>query len=521
MIRAARASFALLAAMLAIPLAAQENAPAPEPEPLPDLSAMSGEEVLALFTETEDRWIRESCNFGVPVTNALAEKVGKTVPIRRAQLFAQAQCADVERRYAEGARFAAELEQLGPDQPRAAELSLYFAKRLEDGAGALAILKRLDGKALGELSRDDYWQLARAITRSGLGRELDALALRWVADGKLAFIDGDLHEGLAIRGLREAARVGRADLADGLLISITSPPSYIDLLTSRDYEPFWPQIEQRAGANLAIIGVEHVRMTVARLTNAASDRDRLSDAAHALHYNGQYADAIALAQRWRERTGRGVAFEEGDGWALNIEAYAYDALGQPEKADAVFEELAALDPDTHPWVVNFVINRASRLVGQGRWKEGLAATVLAREVAETQGTPYAKMIIARDRACALERLGRAGEAASELAFLRENWKDGVTFAARGLLCHGLRDEAADLLLQGLRDDAVRDLAIMAFLTDELDLFYTASILPDARDLLAGYPALAEELDKHMRAMPEAYIPQAALRRVALQEGPKR
>jgi tetratricopeptide (TPR) repeat protein len=518
MIRTACASVALLAVLLAAPLAAQENAP--EPEPLPDLSAMSGEEVLALFRKTSGRWLREPCTFGVPVTTAMEEKIGKTMPIRRARLYAAAICADTKGRYAEGAALVQELNGIDPAEQDVG-MALYFARRLDDADMALAILGGLDGKPLGELEQDEFWAVARMIGMQQRGSELDALALRWVAEGKLAFIDGDLHEGLAIRGLREAARVGRADLVDGLLISITSPPSYIDLLTSRDYELFWPQIEQRAGANLATIGAEHVRMTAVRLTNAASDRDRLSDAAHALHYNGQYADAIALAQRWRERAGRGAAFEEGDGWALNIEAYAYDALGQPEKADAVFEELAALDPDTHPWVVNFVINRASRLVGQGRWKEGLAATVLAREVAETQGTPYAKMIIARDRACALERLGRAEEAASELAFLRENWKDGVTFAARGLLCHGLRGEAADLLLQGLRDDAVRDLAIMAFLTDELDLFYTASILPDARDQLAAYPALAEELDKHMRAMPEAYIPQAALRRVALQEGPKR
>jgi tetratricopeptide (TPR) repeat protein len=508
-----------IAAMVATPLAAQDILPAPAP--LPDLSAMSGEQVLALFNGGGDRWIREPCEFGVPVTAALAQKVGKTEPIRRAQLFAQALCADVEQRYADGAKFAEQLVALGPDQPRAFELSLYFAKRLEDGAGALTILRRLDGKALEQVSKDDYWQLSRAITRSGLGREFDALALAWVADGRLAFIDGDLHEALAIRGLREAAREGRANMVDQLLVLITSPPSYIDLLTSRDYEPFWPQIEARAGANLTTVGAEHVRMTAAGLTNAMKDRDRLSDAAHALHYNGQFEDAIALAQRWRARAGREATFEEGDGWALNIEAYAYDSLGQQDKADAVFEELAKLDPNEHPWVVNFVINRASRLTGQGRWEEGLAATILAREVAEEQGTAFAKTIIARDRACALLKLGRAQEADGELAFLRANWKDGIEFAVKGLMCHGQREEAASLLLEGLRDETLRDTALAAFQTDELDLFYTASTLPDARDLLPDYPELAAELAKHMRAMPEDFIPQAALKRVALKEGPPR
>jgi tetratricopeptide (TPR) repeat protein len=321
--------------------------------------------------------------------------------------------------------------------------------------------------------------------------------------------------------LRAAAQAGRGDLADGLLVSITSPVTYITMLTHRTYALFWPQIEARAGTHLAAIGDEHVRVTRAQLTNAPEDRDRFSEAAHALHYNGQFADAIALAQRWRERKARGVAIAEGDAWALNIEAYAHDSLGQFKQADAVFDELAKLDPDEHGWVVNFVINRAARLVGQGRWKEGLKATDLARKVADEYGSTYARLIIAANRACALERLGRAKDAAGELTYLRENWKEGVALTARGLMCHGLNDEAAALLVQGLRDESLRYNTLGAFQTDELDLFYTATILPQASDLLAAYPELAAELALHARPMPEAFIPQAALKRVARKEGAPR
>ena len=89
------------------------------------------------------------------------------------------------------------------------------------------------------------------------------------------------------------------------------------------------------------------------------------------------------------------------------------------------------------------------------------------------------------------------------------------------MCAGQNDEAAAMLLAALREAGQREDAVSAFLTDELDLFYTASILPNARDLLADYPELAAELALHMRDMPEAYIPQAALKRVALKEGPVR
>jgi tetratricopeptide (TPR) repeat protein len=509
---------ALAASTLALPLAAQGAADAPPPEPLPDLSAMDAREIFALFSADESRWMREPCTFGVPVTAAIDAKTGGALPVRRLKLIAEAFCADAEQRFDDGAAIIAQIAAITPDDPPTA-LALYFANRRKDAEGALTILRGMERPGFEELDDDTFYALGRMIAAAGRDDEFDAIALEWVDAGKLPFLDTRLHPAVAMRALAAAAAAGgRADVVDQLLLPITNPASYIVMLTDRDYEPFWPQIERRAGPNLTLVGAEHVTVTRTRLTNAPTDRDRFSEAAHALHFNGQFADAIALAQRWRERAERGVGIEEGDAWALNIQAYAHDSLGQRDKADAVFDELAKLDPAQHDWVVNFVINRAARLTGQGRWAQGLAATDLARAVADKQGTTYAKLIIASNRACAYERLGEADKAAPELAYLRENWKDGPALTVRGLMCHGLRDEAAALLLEGLRDKAVRDLARGAFYSDELDLFYTATILPQASDLLPDYPELAAELARHMRPMPEAFIPQAALKRVALKEG---
>jgi tetratricopeptide (TPR) repeat protein len=509
-----RMLLALAVSTFALPLAAQEAAP---PEPLPDLAPLTAREIFALFSADEARWMREPCTFGVPITSALDSKTGGAVPVRRLKLLAEALCADTEQRFDDGAALIEQIAALTPDDPPTG-FALYFANRRKDAAGALRLLGGLEGPGFQELDEDTYYALDRMIEGDGRGKALDALALQWIEAGQLPFIDLRLHPAVAMRALAAAAAGGRADLVDQLLLPITSPANYIALLTYRDYEPFWPQIEARAGANLAAIGAEDVTMTRTRLTNAPADRDRFSDAAHALHFNGQFAEAIALAQRWRERAERGVAIEEGDAWALNIQAYAHDSLGQRAEADKVFNELAKLDPAEHGWVVNFVINRAARLTGQGRWAEGLFATELARTVADKQGTTFAKLIIASNRACAYERLGAADKAAPELAYLRENWKEGIPLAVQGLMCHGFRDEAAGLLLTGLRDPALRVRARGAFYTDELDLFYTATILPQAPDLLADYPELAEELARHMRPLPEAFIPQAALKRVAVKEG---
>ena len=513
-----RMLLALAASMFALPLAAQEAAP-PEatPAPLPDLEPLSAREVFALFSADEARWMREPCSFGVPITSALDSKTEGALPVRRLKLIAEAFCADEEQRFDDGAALIEQIAALTPDDPPFA-FALYFASRRKDASGALATLRGLKRQGFEELDEDTFYDLGRMIEAAGRGDELDAVMLAWVDAGQLPFLDTRLHPAVAMRALAAAAASGRADLVDQLLLPITNPVSYTVLLTHREYAPFWPQIEARAGANLARVGAEHVELTRTRLTNAPSDRDRFSDAAHALHYNGQFADAIALAQRWRERAERGETIEEGDAWALNVQAYAHDSLGQTAEADKVFEELAKLDPAEHGWVVNFVINRAARLTGQGRWAQGLFATELARTVADKQGTTFAKLIIASNRACAYERLGAADKAAPELAYLRENWKEGPALTVQGLMCHGLRDEAAALLLTGLRDPAVFDMTRNAFHTDELDLFYTATILPQAPDLLADYPELAEELARHMRPIPEAFIPQAALKRVAVKEG---
>lgn len=514
MIQPLRAALALAAAVLAAPLAAE----APAPEPLPDLAGLTGKELYALFQEDEDRWMQEPCTFGVPVTAALEAKAPQPAPVefRRLRLLAEVFCAETEQRYEDGIKLTADIVAISPDSPLGV-YAVLLALRMHNPQRLIEVLRGLDNGALGALDRDTYFAVFRSVRDAGRGGDLDTLALEWASTGKFAFLDTVLHEAIAVGALRAAAKSGRGDLAGTLLVSITDPVSYIDLLSQRIYEPFWPQIEARAGAHLALVGEENVAASRARLTNAPEDRDRFSEAASALHFNGQFEEAIALAQRWRERKAKGVPIEEGDAWALNIEAYAYDALGRTKEADAVFDELAKYDPDEHFWVVNFVINRAARLVGQGRWREGLKASELARRVAEQQGNTYAKLIIAANRACAFERLGRAKEAAPELAYLRANWKEGVQLAATGLMCHGLGDEAAGLLLEGMRDETLRDRALGAFLPGELVLFYSASILPSGRDLLADHPELAAELARHLRPLPEAYIPQASLRRAALRQ----
>ena len=501
-----------LGAALAAPLAAQPEqkgkSPNSEAAGTPDFAAMDGPQAFRMFNAQRDRVVEESCGFGVPLLDAMERAEPDNQSVIRYGLFIQALCADTEKRYDDGADLARQINAIDPAVPEVG-LTLYFARQTRDADWALEMLGSLDREQIAALSRDSLWQSVRAVRQEGRGDEVEALMLGWVEGGQLPFFDSDLWEPLARNALGAAAREGRSDLAPQLLGYITDPSIYISLLTQRKYASLWPKIEARAGANLETIGAENVAIARQRLTNAPGDRDRFSDAAYALHFHGEYEEVIALAQSWRDREERGVGIEEGDAWALNLQAYAFDALGQPERADAIFDELASYDPVEHDWVINFVINRASRLVGYGRWEEGLAAAQLARTV---RGSTYAEMIVAKDHACALAALGRADETAVELDFLRENKVESVALAAQGLLCLGLRDEAAALLIEAFDDPATRESAIDALLSSEADLFYTESILPSARSLLSEYPALAEAFAEHARDLPEAYVPRASQRR---------
>lgn len=498
---------ALAAAVFVIaPVTAQD-----EPPSLPDFDNMTGPQAFQTMRDNPGRWLLEPCEFGAPLLAAMERAEPENMPVVRGSLYVQALCADVEDRYEDGAALVRRLNALEPEKPEVG-LTLYFSRRTEDADWALETLACLRGEQFASLTPSNYWLSVRALIFAGREDEVQSLALKWFDDSQIAFIDTDLHSALARSALIAAGRDGRNDIAPQLLGYISNPLTYVEMLTARDFEPFWPLIEERAGPGLEKVGAENVETARLRLSYAPADRDRFSAAARALHYNGDFEKAVELADRWRKREERGLELEEGDAWALNIQAYAYDSLGQPEKADAVFEELAALDPEGNDWLVNFVINRASRLVGHGRWEEGLAAAQLARTV---RGSTYAEMIVAKDHACALTQLGRAYEAVPEIEFLRENRKESVHLAAQGLLCLGLKEEVAQMLVAALADPVMRDSAIAALERPEADLFYTQSMLPSPRALMAEYPELAAAFAQHARDLPDAFVPRASRLRAKL------
>ena len=493
--------------LLAQPDSEQDHAQAADP----DFAALSDSELLVFARDR--KWLFEgpSCARSFPLFQELSRRYPEMEFFDRSSLYFEILCADEQKEYGRAQEGLDQLEARYPS-PNWQGLGLYLNRRNDAPEKLLDRLAGLDGDFLEQMSPEGFWPIVRFLNGHKMVSQFEDLALVWLDDGRFARLDSDIQQGVASYALKAAVRATRADVTDELLSYIRSPQIYVSMLASREFGPIWPQIEARVGPNLSIVSRDYAQWASARLENHREDRDRFSTAARAYYFAGDFSQAIELAQDWQARDARGIAIEEGDGWALNIEAYAYDALGKRAQADAVFDNLAELDPEDHPWVVSFVINRASRLVGQKRWEQGLAANALAQGVADVHGNTFANMILAHNRVCAFNALGRGDETGDDIAFLLTNSSDGYELAAAALMCLKRRQEAADLLIEGLQDQGRQEHLIEELQGERFELFYTPSSLPQISELLAEFPLLAQEFDKFARPIPSAFVPVAYLKR---------
>lgn len=284
-----------------------------------------------------------------------------------------------------------------------------------------------------------------------------------------------------------------------------SHPAYFDIyLASRKYQALWPVIERRVGPAMETVISEHLVSSRRAFAAQPQDPQMLNDLAHALYYAGEFEELLAFADAQLGRDDLEQTMVEDEGWLLNLKAYTLDALGRGNEADEVFDFLGRVGFENGDWGVNFVINRASRLVGQHRWEEGLAAANEAKQISDVHGSTYAKLLVARDQICALTAMGRAEQATDQLAFVRDNGKEFPPIAATALLCQNREDEAVALLLEGLEDEEKRSSILVEMQPEEVDLFYTPTKLRTAHDLLADQALLRSSFERYGRIIPEEF-----------------
>lgn len=506
-----RGSLAALALLAGVPAAAQEGS-----EPAPDFSAMTDAELKARADAFGSPG-QSACRDLVPVYVELDRRHRSDRLYEPSLLFGQALCANHEQRAADGMRYVKQFERSYPERGPLGWLGLLLAAQLGDGAEVMAQLRALSAAGIFVKLPKDVLSWSYRVARDGGRREeLEAFSYEVATSSPFGQLDVEIQDMLAQSALARVARSGETAQLDTLLGHVRSPSSVLGLLASREYEAIWPQLERHAGDHLAKLSDDYVAWTASRLADKPEDRDRLSANSYALLFAGRYREAVELAQGLLDGKQHDGEIEEGEGWALNIQAYAYDALGQMGEADRVLDRLARLSPEEHRWVLNFVINRAVRLVKLRRWEEGLAASDVARPATDMYGTPYARMLVASYRACALHKLGRTDESARELDFVREHFADAPGHGGAALLCADLDDEAAQHLAGALAEEASRSRLLDDMQDARFSLFGTPEPqLRQSRELVIERPELRDVALQHVRVLPERFVPIAYLRRQEL------
>ena len=381
----------------------------------------------------------------------------------------------------------------------------------------ITIANTPEPKQLLRLDVDEIFRLSRMLYRNDKPDEAEKLFTSLYNSRHFLKLEPNVQSSSASAALKHELRDGQVADISKMLEYITGPHKYGEMLADRQYENAWPAIEERAGVNMGNILTEYITIQKLKYESDKTDKEAKQRLAHALHYSGKFEEVIKLTQSIDRSAKGSLSWEEDDGWALNLRAYSLDALGKLEEASRLFDQFAAIpyDPSKNGWLVSFVINRASRLVGQKHFVDGLAAANHAEKIVKKSGSPFAKMLVWHAKACALHNLGRADEAAVNLRKIEEHHEDSLQIAAETYLCFGNRDRAAELVVTALLDETKRNELIEALQKPDFELFYTGSALPNIHDELRNHPKVERAFNKIARDIPDSFIPLGGVRRNAL------
>lgn len=511
-----QAGLALGMLALVTSAAAQEAAPA---KPRFDFTGASDAELWAAYNAAVERQDDDYCGFFVPLLSQIETRGGADKRVSISRSGAELECAIQQRHWDVAYRQIKYLERASAKLPPLFAASIArLAGALPDASGRL--LEHIDaiepGASFKEESRE-LWALGRAFAVAGRSAERLQLLRKLAEERRLDKMAEDDRQGILSALFAAEVEEGNLDTARGLVGNVRSPYTMLSALGDRRYASLWPQLEAQAGDNLHLILNAAVAEALAKYEAAPGDRELLQKLAHAYLRAGRFSEVVELVEAKRPPPDKMAGIDQDMAWALNVEAYALDALGRPGDADAIFDQLAAIpfDARENGWLVNFVINRGSRLVDLGRFESGLAAAELAGKIAERSGSGYARMLVRRDRICALTALGRAAEAAPILQEVDAHIDESPRVAAEALLCAKEEGKVAALVIAELNDPAKAGDMVEALQGQEFDLFYTVSVLPNLKERMRARKDVDVAFRKVARDLPARFAPLFGKRRAEL------
>ncbi|HYD13920.1 MAG TPA: hypothetical protein VEC11_13810 [Allosphingosinicella sp.] len=271
---------------------------------------------------------------------------------------------------------------------------------------------------------------------------------------------GDSESGDFVRAILLEDRLAAGDVAAARLYAdgITSLSSTVPVLVGRRYDPALPADADRMALLRAAIERED-RTTRDALAAQPADPRRLLDRAQHLRSLARHAEALALLRPHLADVPAMAANGEYGIWVVNEAVFAMAALGRYDDAVALMDRVAALPVADNPSLISLRINHLELLWEAGRHEEALRRATALDPDAIRFASDFGRMWIAAARVCALASLNRPGEAAPQIARLRELSEVNPAALGRAYLCLGDEAAASALMVHRLQA-ADPDLAIL-------------------------------------------------------------
>jgi tetratricopeptide (TPR) repeat protein len=484
-----------------------------------DLKSLDNDALIALFNKSRDPQNPDFCSLLSPIISEMISRPNLAGPVKETKALIDFECASRAGEWAKAYQLMPDVESfIGKDAGRVGFFVALFSDHPVNAAERLTVMAEAsDGAEFLSIGDNQFYYLFRELWsgKHFTAREKTVIAI--LESRHFKNLPDAVQSSVAAAIIDEEGRSGRFNRSAKLLDKIQSPDRFISFLAMKEFAPIWPQIEKAAGKNLTIVTERKLKRDLLKYKTNTNDRKAFNEVAHSLHFAGKFEEVIAHASTFdHSEAGISKAVED-DAWALNVEAYSLDALGRYAEAEAIFDRIAAIpyDPAVNGWLVNFTINRGSRLVELGQWEKGLEAAILAGKITEKSGSPYAKMLVRRDKICALNNLGRGAEAVPIIAELFDARKDSYSSAAAALVCAGDADQAAKIVIEGLNDPVYANTIVTEMQSPEFEVFYTLSKLSTIRESLLTRPDVRAAFDKVARDVPDAFIPLIGKRRAEL------
>lgn len=392
-----------------------------------------------------------------------------------------------------------------PDNP--AVLTLQFDQALVAGypdTGEAALSRLIDAfpETVREMAHTDIHSLLRAFRDRDEDQRADALIVRLAGIG---FGNWEVRPWLAMTAARLLLARGEVDEATSLIGPIASREVLETALVQKQFAQLWPALEAQAGSHMERAETAAILRAERRLAEKLGDVVEQRGLVRALREARRFDEAERAVGDFAATPESMRQIDEDGGWLVDDHARLLHEAGRKEEAYRRYAAMRAIDIEEKPWLINMVINRISRLVGDRRFAEAEPLLAEAPALAEKYGSPYAQQLVRKLKVCAAQGLGRRSEAEALGAELMKHADDAPMATIDGLVCLDRLAEAEERVIAVLGDAEDSEYAIMALqpATPDGD---EPSLWTEIWTRLRDRPAVAAAFGKVGRDLPESMRP---------------